>query len=167
MKAQTKNVLKIAAVVIIAGALGFYISKIRGGGREAASFVSLNYSWGVGDTLQNFYDSQSGDYQFVNQRDSLIKENFRLRINNIIYLYSKMREGDLLSIPDTVANSAEDLNNKELLRYEFDFVYDDTTRKIVYISNYDKDPEIAQKASGLQKLVEQIVLEAEDRYLSK
>ncbi len=167
MKAKTKLILKIASVVVIAAALGFYIFQMRSGGRRAASFVSLNYKWGVGDTLQNYYDSKTGDYKFINQRDSLIQENFKLRINNIIYLHSKIKEDDLLAIPDTIANDVSDLQNKELLKYQFSFVYDDTTRNIVYLSNYDKDMEIAKKAKMLQKLVEQTVLEAEARYFSK
>lgn len=167
MNAKQKMILKLASVAFIVIVGGYYIMKVRSGGKRAAAFVSLTYKWGVGDTLQNSYNSKTGEYQFLDQRDQLIKENFKLRTNNVIFMHSKINEQDLLNIPDTVANVGFDLKDTKVLRYEFSFVYDDTTKNIVYFTNYDKDPIIADKASALQKVVQQIITEAEDRFVSK
>jgi hypothetical protein len=164
MTAKTSFNLKIAAVLFIVIVGGYYILKLRSGGRRAASFVSLSYKWGVGDTLQNYYDSKTGQYQFVDQRERLIKENFKLRTNNIIYLHSKINENDLLNVPDTIANPGANLKDSTVLRYEFKFVYDDTTRNIIYLTNYDKNPTIVGRATGLQKIVQQVIAEAEERF---
>ena len=141
--------------------------EVRSGGKRAAAFVSLTYKWGVGDTLQNSYNSKTGEYQFLDQRDQLVKENFKFRTNNVIFMHSKINEQDLLNIPDTVANVGFDLKDSKVLRYEFSFVYDDTTKNIVYFTNYDKDPIIRNKAIGLQKVVQQVITEAEERFVSK
>lgn len=167
MNAKQKFILKIALVLIIVVVGGYYIMKLRSGGKRAVAFVSLNYKWGVGDTLQNSYDSKTGNYQFLDQSDRLIKENFKLRTNNVIYLHSKIDEQDLLHIPDTVANVGANLKDPKVLRYEFQFVYDDTTKNIIYLTNYDKDPVIGTKASALQKLVQQTINEAEGRFARK
>lgn len=167
MNAKQKMILKLASVAFIVIVGGYYIMKVRSGGKRAAAFVSLTYKWGVGDTLQNSYNSKTGEYQFLDQRDQLIKENFKLRTNNVIFMHSKINEQDLLNIPDTVANVGFDLKDTKVLRYEFSFVYDDTTKNIVYFTNYDKDPIIADKASALQKVVQQIITEAEERFVNK
>lgn len=167
MNAKQKMILKLAAVAFIVVVGGYYILKVRSGGEKAASFVSLTYKWGMGDTLQNSYNSKTGDYQFLDKSDQLVKVNFKLRTNNIIFLHSKINQGDLLHVPDTIANPQANLKDPKVLRYEFQFVYDDTTKNIVYLTNYDKDPIIADKASALQKVVQQIITEAEDRFVSK
>jgi len=167
MSAKQKMVMKLALVVFIVVVGGYYITKLRSGGKKAISFVSLTYKWGVGDTLQNSYNSKTGEYQFLDQQDKLIKENFKLRTNNVIFLHSKINEQDLLNVPDTIANPSANLKDDKVLRYEFKFVYDDTVKNIIYLTNYDKDPLIANKASALQKTVQQIITEAEERYVSR
>lgn len=167
MKPKLSKLLSIIAVLLIAVAGGYYVMKMRSGGEKAASFVSLTYKWGVGDTLQNSYDSKTGQYQFINQNDKLIKENFKLRINNIIFLHSKINEQDLLTIPDTIANAQANLKDTKVLRYEFKFIYEDSTKNIIYLTNYDADPIIGSKAHQLQQLVQQVITEAEERYVGK
>lgn len=167
MSAKQKMVMKLALVVFIVVVGGYYITKLRSGGKKAISFVSLTYKWGVGNTLQNSYNSKTGEYQFLDQQDKLIKENFKLRTNNVIFLHSKINEQDLLNIPDIIANPSANLKDGRVLRYEFKFVYDDTVKNIIYLTNYDKDPLIANKASALQKTVQQIITEAEERYVSR
>jgi len=164
MKPKATKTLNIVAVLFIVVAGAYFVMKMRSGGKKAASFVSLTYKWGVGDTLQNSYDSRTGAYQFVDQRDQLIREKFKIRTNNVIFLHSKINEQDLLNIPDTVANPKANLKDPKVLRYEFKFVYDDTTKNVIYLTSYDKDPIIRSKASSLQKLVQQIVTEAEERF---
>ena len=164
MKPKATKTLNIVAVLFIVVAGAYFVMKMRSGGKKAASFVSLTYKWGVGDTLQNSYDSSTGAYQFVDQQDQLIREKFKIRTNNVIFLHSKINEQDLLNIPDTVANPKANLKDPKVLRYEFKFVYDDTTKNVIYLTSYDQDPVIRNRASSLQKLVQQIVTEAEERF---
>ncbi len=159
--------LKLAAVAIIVVVGGYYVSKLRSGGKRAAAFVSLNYRWGMGDTLQNSYNSKTGEYIFLDQSDREIRESFKLRTNNVIFLHSKINQEDLLNVPDTIANAGANLKDPKVLRYEFEFVYDDTVKNIIYLTNYDKDPLIAAKASTLQKTVQQVISEAEERFAKR
>lgn len=167
MNTQLVRKIGIAAVLLIVIVGGYYIMKLRSGGKKAVSFVSLSYKWGVGDSLQNSYNSKTGDYQFLDQRDRLIKENFKLRTNNVIYLHSKLNEQDLLLLPDTIANLGVNLKDSTVSRYEFKFIYTDTIKNIVYFSNYDKDPVIRKKAIALKELVQQVIKEAEERFVNK
>jgi hypothetical protein len=167
MTVKQKWYIKIVAVVFIAIVGAYYTTKLRSGGRRAAAFISLNYRWGMGDTLQNSYDSKTGEYIFLDQSDRKIRESFKLRTNNVIFLHSKINQEDLLNIPDTIANAGANLKDPKVLRYEFEFVYDDTVKNIIYLTSYDKDPLIAAKASTLQKTVQQVISEAEERFAKR
>lgn len=167
MKPKVTRILNIVAVLFIVLAGGYFVMKMRSGGKRAVSFVSLTYRWGVGDTLQNSYDSTTGEYHFLDQGNQLIKEKFKIRTNNVIFLHSKINEQDLLNIPDTVANPNANLKDPKVLRYEFKFVYDDTTKNVIFLTNYDEDPLVRSKASGLQKVVQQVITEAEERFASR
>ncbi|WP_199117430.1 hypothetical protein [Pedobacter sp. ASV28] len=161
------STIGIVAVIVIALIGGFYLLKLKQGSHSAASFVSLRYSWGVGDSLLNSYDSKTGSYAYLDKRDSLIKKNFKLRANNVIYLHSKINELGLLDIPSVLANKNANLKDAKVLRYEFEFVYDNQLKKIVYLTNYDQDPVIANKAMALQKVVGQTIDEAEERFTNR
>lgn len=164
MKQKARFIIAIVTALLVLGVGGYYVKKLKSGGDRAASFVSLSYQWGVGDTLVNSYNSKTGEYRFLDQYNKPVNENFKLRTNNVIFLHSKINEQDLLNIPDTIANPGANLKDSKVLRYEFKFVYDDTVKHIIYLTSYDKNPLISNKANALQKLVQQTITEAEERF---
>ncbi len=158
------SLISIVAVILIAGIGGYYMIKLKQGPYRSTDFISVQYSWGLGDTLVNSYNSATGHYQYLNNKDSLVTNKFKLRTNNMIYLHSKANELNLWSLPDVIANDGADLKSSKILRYEMTFRYVNKTKKIILMSNYDENPQIAQTAFELQKLVENTITEAEDRY---
>ncbi len=161
-----KNLSLIAtiAVILIAGVGGYYLINLKQGPYPASTFISLSYQWGVGDTLSNSYNSATGDYQYLDNRDRLIKKSVKLHANNIIFIHSKANELDIWSLPDVIANKNEDLTNKKVLRYELVFNYEKKTKKIIYLTDYDEDIAVADRADQLQKMIKQTIDEVEDRY---
>jgi hypothetical protein len=161
-----KNISLIAtiAVILIAGVGGYYLINLKQGPYSASSFISVNYKWGVGDTLQNSYNSATGDYQYLDNRDQIIKKKVKLHANNIIFIHSKANEQDIWTLPDVIANKNEDLTSKKVLRYEMVFNYEKKTKKIVFMTNYDEDIAVANRADLLQKIIKQTIDEVEDRY---
>ncbi|MEE1943939.1 hypothetical protein VRU48_02390 [Pedobacter sp. KR3-3] len=158
------SLISIIAVIVIAGIGGYYVIRLKQGPYRSSDFVSIQYSWGLGDTLVNSYNSATGHYQYLNNKDSLVVNKFKLRTHNMIYLHSKANELNLWTLPDVIANRGADLKSNKILRYEMVFNYVNKTKKIIFMSDYDGDPQIAQTASALQKLVESTITEAEDRY---
>lgn len=161
-----KRLLLISTVLVIAIAAfgGYYLLNLKQGPYSASKFVSINYKWGVGDTLVNSYDSATGQYQYLNNRDSLVKTNVKLHANNIIFLHSKANELDFWNLPEVMANANTDLKREEVLRYEMIFNYEGKSKKIIYYTNYTDNMVFATSAQNLQKIVEQTINEAEERY---
>lgn len=166
MSSLKKNwsLISIIAVIVIAGLGGYYLIKLKQGPYRSSDFVSIEYKWGIGDTLVNSYNSATGHYQYLNNKDSLVTNQFKLRTNNKIFLHSKANELDFWNLPDVIAKPGADLKSPKVLRYEMVFHYTDKTKKIILMSDYAEDPKIAEAATQLQQLVEQTIAEAEDRY---
>lgn len=166
MAQQFKQRLKLIGTVLviaIVAVAGYYFISLKQGPYRASKFVSLSYKWGIGDTLVNSYNSATGDYQYLNNKDMVVKTNVKLHANNIIFLHSKANELDFWKLPALISNKATD-TNKAILRYEMVFNYEGKTKKITYYSNYTDNMAIATAAEALQKLVEQTITEAEERY---
>ena len=161
-----KNISLIAtiAVILIAGVGGYYLMNLKRGPYAASTFVSVTYKWGVGDTLANSYNSATGDYQYLDNQDQLIKKKVKLHSNNIIFIHSKANELDIWSLPEVIANKNEDLSSEKVLRYEIVFNYEKKTKKIVFMMDYNEDIAVADRAEQLQKIIKQTIDEVEDRY---
>ena len=167
MSTDFKNrLLLISTIVVIFMTTigGYYLINLKQGPYPASKFISLTYKWGLGDTLVNSYNSATGEYQYLNHKDSLVKTKVQLHANNIIFLHSRANELDFWKLPELIANKNADLNNKDILHYEMVFNYQGKSKKISFYTNYTDDMAIATAAQALQKLVEQTIDEAEERY---
>lgn len=162
MKRYYKQIA-VASVVLITVVSGYYFLQMKKGRYSAADLLSVSYKWGVGDTLANHYDSSTGNYQYLDNRDSLIRTKLRLNSNNIIFLHSRANEIGLWNMPDVIANPNADLKSNKVLRYEFVFTYEQQTKKITYLTDYQEDAVVLDAAVKLQKLLEQTIKDAEQR----
>lgn len=145
----------------------YYTPMLRNAPFKSKEFVSLQFKWGVGPVLENSYDSATGDYQYVDTRDSVIKTNFKLRKNDIMYLHSKANELGLWNFPEVIANNGADLKSGKVLRYELQFNYQKKSKKVIYMTDYSEIPKLRDVAGQMVKLISQSINEAENRYTNK
>ena len=160
-----KNLSLIATVIVIViiSIAGYYLINQKKGPYPASALTSITYKWGMGDSLTNSYNSATGNYQYLNAKDSLIKTRVKLRANNIIFLHSKADELDLWNLPSVIANKNADLKSDKVLRFEIVFNYEKKSKKIVFLTDYDEDLAVAHKIEQLQKTIRQTIDEVEDR----
>jgi hypothetical protein len=161
-----KNISFIATVVviIIISIAGYFVINKQKGPFSASELVSIEYKWGLGDSLVNVYNSASGNYQYLDNKDSLITKKLKLRANNIIFIHSKANELDLWTLPNVIANKNANLKTDQTLRYEIIFNYETKVKKIVFLTNYDEDMGVLDRVSQLQKTIKSTIDEVEDRY---
>ena len=158
------SLITTIAVILIISIGGYYLINLKQGPYPASSFISLSYKWGLGDTLVNSYNSATGEYQYLNNKDVLVKTKIKLNANHVIFLHSKANELDLWKLPDVIANPNANLKSDKVLRYEMTFNYERKTKKIIYMTDYNENATIAAEAEQLQKVIAQTINEAEDRY---
>lgn len=158
------SLIATIAVILIISIGGYYLINLKQGPYPASSFVSLSYKWGIGDTLVNSFNSATGEYQYLDNKDALVKAKVKLNANHIIFLHSKANELNLWELPDVIANPNANLKSDKVLRYEMIFNYEGKTKKIIYMTNYNENTTVAAEAEQLQKVIAQTINEAEDRY---
>jgi hypothetical protein len=142
----------------------YYRPMIKNAPFKSTEFVSLQYKWGVGKVLENSYDSSTGEYHYLNAKDSLVKTNVKLRKNDIIFLHSKANELGLWNFPDVIANRGSDLTSDKVLRYELQFNYKRKSKKVIIMSDYQEIPKLMSVATQMRTLVADAINDAEERY---
>lgn len=151
-------------ITAIAIAASYYVVSLKKSKYSPSTFVSLDVKWGVGDSLQNHYNSQTSIYTYLDDRDKLIIKKVPLHINEVIFLDSQFNEAEFWSLPNVIANRGSNLKDPKVLRFEITIAYEKETKKIIYLSNYDEDSAISSRAETLQKQVMQVLNESEQRY---
>ncbi len=169
MSNRARKIFILVSVIIpfLIYCVVYYTPMLKNAPFKSAEFVSLNYKWGVGKTLDNSYDSATGDYQYLNDKDSLVKTNVKLRKDDIIYLHNKATEIGFWNFPELIANNAADTTSATILRYELEFKYKRVSKKVIYLSDYSETPKLRDLAVQMKTLVEQTINQADERYGKK
>lgn len=158
-----KNVSLIAtvAVLIITAVVGYYVISLKKAPYAVSDFESFTYKWGMGDDFENSYSSLSGDYQYLNSRDSLVKTNVRLRSNDIIFIHNKVNELGFWNLPNTIGKASV---LGESVVCEIEFNYKGKSKKVTFHNNEDKHPGLLDSAKQIRDVLQQAIDEAEGRY---
>ena len=124
-------------------------------------FVSMEYKWGVKDTLENHYNSATGEYQYVNNVDSTVRKKIYLNSNDVLFMHGKANEIGLWNFPDTIGKkSAKAL---AVPRYDILFKYKEKTKHVVIYGDFDGNPKLLDAAVQMRKVIEETLNLAEKR----
>lgn len=145
----------------------YYAPIIRNAPFKAKEFVSLEYKWGVGNKLENSYNSATGEYRYYNNEDSLIVTKIMLTARDKKFLDSNADEQGFWNLPDVVANNETDLKNSKALRYFMKFNYETKSKEVTYLSDFDGNPKMRGAAAQMQKIIEQTLIDAEEKTKKK
>lgn len=147
-------------------AIVYYRPIIRNAPFKAKEFVSLEYKWGVGKNLENSYNSATGEYKYLNDKDSLVVRHIKLSQKDQKFLDSNADEQGFWNLPDVVGNSEADLSNAKLLRYFIKFNYQKKSKEVTYFPNFSGNQKMKTATAKMQKIIEQYLIDA-DQKLSK
>lgn len=141
----------------------YYAPIIRNAPFKAKEFVSLEYKWGVGTNLENSYNSATGEYKYLNDKDSLIVKHVDLNARDKKYLDSNADEQGFWNLPDIVANNENDVKNSKAPRYFMKFNYQKKSKEVTYLSDFEGNVRMKNAAVQMQKIIEQSIIDAEER----
>lgn len=158
-----KNFSLIATlvVILITAVVGYYMIGLKRAPYAVANFQSFTYKWGVGDVLENSYSSINGDYRYLNNRDSLIRTQVKLRVNDIIFIHNRISELGFWSLPNLIGKPS--LNSKALV-YELQFNYKEKSKKVRIYSDFDENLQLLDSAMQIRNMLQRTIDEAEARY---
>lgn len=145
-------------------AIVYYRPIIRNAPFKAKEFVSLEYKWGAGKNLENSYNSATGEYRYLNDKDSLVVRHIKLSQRDQKFLDSNADEQGFWNLPDVVGNSEADLNNPKILRYFIKFNYQKKSKEVTYFPNFSGNQKMKSAASQMQKIIEQYLNDADQKF---
>lgn len=158
-----KNLSLVAtvAVIVITAVVGYYMISLKKAPYDVANFESFTDRWGTSSVLENSYSSNTGLYQYLDNRDSLIKTQVKLRANEIIFIHNKISELGFWDLPSSIGrpNAA-----KESLVYELQFNYKEKSKKVTIYSDFDEDRQLLDSAMRIKSMLQKAIDEAEARY---
>lgn len=165
MTSRGKKIFLMLSIVVpfLIYCIVYYAPIIRNAPFKAKEFVSLEYKWGTGNRLENSYNSATGEYRYLNDKDSLVIKHVELNARDKKFLDSNADEQGFWNLPDVVANNENDLQHAKALRYFMKFNYQTKSKEVTYLSNYDGNPRMKDAAVQMQKIIEQSITEAEER----
>lgn len=151
-------------VPFLAYAIVYYAPILRNAPFKSADFVSFQYQWGEGPNLQNSYDSATGSYQYLNNKDSLIITHVKLKKDDLLYIHHQASELGFWNFPSLIANKGTDLKTTKVLRYRIQFNYKTKTKTVDFVSDFDEIPKLRDVAVNMKTMLEKSINDAEDRY---
>jgi hypothetical protein len=165
MSSRGKKIFLASTIIIpfLIYAIVYYAPIIRNAPFKAKEFVSLEYKWGVGNNLENSYNSATGEYKYYNRNDSLIVTKLMLNERDKKFLDSNADEQGFWNLPDIVANSEADFQQSKALRYFMKFNYETKSKEVTYLSDFNGNPRMRGAAAQMQKVIEQKLVDLEER----
>ncbi|MFD0941009.1 hypothetical protein [Pedobacter boryungensis] len=165
MTSRGKKIFLFLSVVVpfLIYCIVYYAPIIRNAPFKAKEFVSLEYKWGVGTNLENSYNSATGEYRYLNDKDSLIIKHVELNARDKKFLDSNADEQGFWNLPDIVANNENDVKNSKAPRYFMKFNYQKKSKEVTYLSDFEGNIRMKNAAVQMQKIIEQSIIDAEER----
>ncbi|EDM36607.1 hypothetical protein PBAL39_25105 [Pedobacter sp. BAL39] len=169
MSTRTKKIFLFLTIVVpfLAYCVIYYRPMLRNAPFRSTDFESIVFKWGMGNQLENSYNSATGEYVYVDAKDSVVHTNVKLRKNDMLYLHGKANEIGFWNFPEVIANKGTDLNTSKVLRYVIRFNYKTKSKEVTYLTDYTEIPKLQGLAEQMKSLVAQSINDAEERYGNK
>lgn len=140
----------------------YYSIMIKNAPYKFTEFESFSYQFGPRGSLQNTYDSKTGNYQYVDSKDSVVRAKLHLRDDDLLYLHRKAAMQGFWDFPkDETGDSVK--NGMQPLRYVIEFKYKRKSKRVVFDQNYVGDPKLIDANKQIIKEIELVMSQAEGR----
>ncbi len=140
----------------------YYGIMVKNAPYRFSDFESITFKYGLGDSLINSFNSKTGEYQFVNSRDSLVKENLKLRKDDLLYLHRKAAELGFWNFPDKISGEGSEGHSTNSPHYYLEYKYKGKTKQVLYDVQNNENPKLNDAAKSLITEISNIINDARD-----
>ena len=140
----------------------YYSHMIKNAPYKFSEFKSFVFKYGTSDSMVNIYNSGTGDYQYLNRKDSLVKTNLPLHNSDLLYLHRKAAELGFWDFPVQELADSTKIKGKPL-RYYIEFNYQRKSKKVWFDESFGGDPKLKDANETLIKEIRGILAAAEEK----
>lgn len=138
----------------------YYGTMIKNAPYKFTEFDSFTIKYGLGDSLINSYDSRTGSYQYLNDRDSLVRKQVRLNKDDMLYLHRKAVEMGFWDFPTTMRSA--DTTSRQA-HYYLEYRYQRKSKIMDFDAGYNGAPKLKDAVRSLIETVTGTIQRAEAR----
>jgi hypothetical protein len=129
-----------------------------------SEFESISFQYGPGDSLVNKYNSKTGEYQYVNTRDSIVKMHLRLTREDLLYLHRKAADLGFWDFPSMeLGSTTAKHNGVKPLRYVIEFKYKRKSKKVTFDESFNGDPKLIDANIQVIKEIQKVLQDEEGK----
>ena len=163
MISRSKRIFLAASVILpfLFYCLYYYNHMLKNAPYRFTEFDSMSIQYGNRDSLLNKFNSKTGDYQYLNNRDSLVKMHLRLNDKDLLYLHRKAADLGFWDFPEDETGDSVKAGGQQPVRYIIEFKYKRKSKKVVYDSNFVGDQRLIDANQGLIKEILQVLTQEE------
>jgi hypothetical protein len=166
MTSRNKKIFLTLCITIpfLAYCIYYYSHMIKNAPYKFTEFESINFQYGLGDSLINKFNSKTGEYQYLNERDSLIKTHLHLNKDELLYLHRKAADLGFWDFP-TLEIGDTTIRHKGMRppRYLIEFNYRRKSKKVLFDESFDGNPRLKDANEQVVKVIMKVLADAEGR----
>lgn len=165
MSNKSKKIYLVLTIIVpfLLYSVYYYSEMIKKAPFRSTDFESFVLMYGEGDDLVNQYDSETGVFQYLNQRDSLIVKEVKLRKDDMLYVHFKAAELGFWNLPDELVVKEEGEQSKESPHFYLKMNYKEKSKSVLIDARYSGNSRMYDAAKSVINVVQQVIKDAEDR----
>jgi hypothetical protein len=155
-----KRIFLMATVVVpfLIYCIVYYAHVFKNAPYRFDEFKYFTFAYGPGDSLVNKYDSRTGDYQFIDAHDKLIKMNVHLPKELLLALHHKAAEQGFWDWPsDERGDTTIRRSGHVAPRYVIEFSYKRKSKKVVFDESFAGPPQLVAANRELIKNIQKVL----------
>jgi len=166
MSSKSKKIFLILSIVVpfLFYCIYYYGMILKDAPFKFKEFKSFSIQYGTGDSLLNKYNSATGEYQYLNKHDSLVKMHMLLTNSDKLVLHQKAADLGFWDFPsDERNNDTSHLHGAKPPRYIIQYNYLHTHKKVIFDANYIGPQKLVDANLQMIKEIQAVLNGAEAR----
>ncbi len=137
----------------------YYSIMIKNAPYKFVELENISIKTSVGGHLDKTFSSKTGDLQYINNQDSLVKQNVKLSKDDLLYLHRRAAELGFWNMPEDMIGDT----SAKSPRYIVEYNYQRKTKVIKLDGAFNGDPKLKDAALELIKTIDKSINVAADR----
>jgi hypothetical protein len=139
----------------------YYGMMVKNAPYKFVEFESIVFQYGEGDSLVNKYNSKTGEYQYINTSDSLVKKRLFLRKDDLLYLHRKAADLGFWDFPSQSLGDTAARNGVKPVRYIIEYNYKRKSKRVMFDNSFIGPAKLKDAHERLIREIDQRLIERE------
>ena len=139
----------------------YYGMMVKNAPYKFMEFESIVFQYGEGDSLVNKYNSKTGEYQYINTSDSLVKKRLFLRKDDLLYLHRKAADLGFWYFKSQTLGDTAARNGVKPVRYIIEYNYKRKSKRVMFDNSFNGPAKLKDAHERLIREIDQLFIERE------